>query len=111
MTTKVVFVLGVIFLFAGCSRFSQTENWTHFRGSQMDGHAETDKAPLEWGEKSNIVWNVEVKGKGYSSPVIYGHQIWMTSATDDGKEFYTLCYDFETGELLDEKTIFTSDDP
>jgi len=77
----------------------------------MDGHADTETAPLEWSENSNIVWKTEVKGKGYSSPVVFGNQIWITSATDDGKEFYTLCFDFETGELLDEKTIFTSDDP
>ena len=111
MTSRVVFVLSVIFLFAGCAGSDNAENWTHFRGSQMDGHAQTQTAPLEWSENSNIVWKTEVKGKGYSSPVVFGNQIWITSATDDGKEFYTLCFDFETGELLDEKTIFTSDDP
>lgn len=111
MTAKVVFLLSVIFLFAGCGGADKTENWTHFRGSQMDGHAQTETAPLQWSETSNIVWKTAVKGKGYSSPIIFDNQIWITSATDDGKEFYTLCYDFETGELLDEKTVFTSDDP
>jgi len=103
--------ISVIFLFAGCAGSDKTENWTHFRGSEMDGRAQTATTPLEWSETSNIVWKTAVKGKGYSSPVIYGNQIWITSATDDGKEFYILCYDFETGELLNEKTIFTSDDP
>jgi len=84
ITAKFVFALCVIFLMAGCSGSDKAENWTHFRGSQMDGHARTKTAPLEWSENSNVVWKTEVKGKGYSSPVVYGNQIWMTSAADDG---------------------------
>ncbi|SHF67796.1 Outer membrane protein assembly factor BamB, contains PQQ-like beta-propeller repeat [Mariniphaga anaerophila] len=91
--------------------FVSAQNWTHFRGSRMDANAETEKAPLQWGENSNIVWKTPVKGKGWSSPVVYDNQIWLTSATDDGKEFYTVCYDFESGKLLNEKTIFTSTEP
>ena len=86
-------------------------NWTHFRGSNMDGHAEVEIAPLSWGETENVVWKVPTKGLGWSSPVIFDSQIWMTSASKEGAEFYTLCYDLETGNLLDEKTIFTAEDP
>jgi outer membrane protein assembly factor BamB len=86
-------------------------NWTHFRGSEMNGHAAVKKAPLYWSDSTNIVWKVPVKGQGWSSPVVFEDQIWLTSATEDGKEFYTFCYDLNSGKLLDEKTIFTSDDP
>lgn len=103
------FPAALLFLSFACS--SPDENWTHFRGSHMDGHAGAGEAPLQWSENSNIVWKAQVKGKGYSSPVVFGDQIWITSAADDGKEFYTLCYDFKTGKLLDENTIFTSEDP
>ncbi|HSH20153.1 MAG TPA: PQQ-binding-like beta-propeller repeat protein, partial [Draconibacterium sp.] len=88
-----------------------SKNWTHFRGSAMDGHATVEKAPLHWSDSTNVVWKVPAKGLGWSSPVIYGNQIWLTSAAKDGKEFYTLCYDIKSGELLDEKTIFTAEDP
>ncbi len=87
------------------------QNWTHFRGSNMDGHAETDKAPLHWSDSTNIVWKTPVKGLGWSSPVVFGNQIWLSSAAKDGKEFYTLCYDLESGKLLDGKTVFTAEDP
>jgi len=90
---------------------TDSQNWTHFRGSNMDGHANVEVAPLNWSDTENVVWKVPVKGLGWSSPVVFGNQIWLTSAAKDGKEFYTLCFDFETGKLLDEKTIFTSDDP
>ncbi len=110
MSAKTVFPFVVIvFLGFSCSR--SDENWTHFRGSQMNGHAATETAPLHWSEDSGFVWKMQVPGKGYSSPVVYGNQVWLTSATEDGREFYALCYDFETGELLDKKTIFSSADP
>ncbi len=99
-------------LFFATYSFSQNDrNWTHFRGSNLDGHAQVSKAPLHWSDTTNVVWKAKVKGLGWSSPVVYGNQIWLTSAATDGKEFYTLCYDLKTGKLLDEKTIFTAEDP
>jgi hypothetical protein len=31
---------------------------------------------------------VDIPGKGWSSPVIWGNQIWLTTATDDGKQSF-----------------------
>ena len=105
-----LFVL--LFLFLAIQSCSQkTDNWTHFRGSGMDGHAAVQTAPLHWSDSTNIEWKVPVKGLGWSSPVVFGQQVWLTSAAKDGKEFYTLCFDLKTGKLLDEKTIFTSEEP
>ena len=105
-----IFSITFIYIFVwGCT--NQDQNWTHFRGSGLNGHALVKNAPINWDESSNIDWKVPVKGLGWSSPVVYEDQIWLTSAARDGKEFYTFCFDFETGKLLDEKTIFTSEDP
>lgn len=90
---------------------SSTQNWAHFRGSNMDGHAQVETAPINWSDTENVVWKVPVKGLGWSSPVIYGNQIWLTSAEKEGTAFYALCYDLETGKLLNEQTVFTADDP
>lgn len=106
---KLIFRILFFILLISCT--TEHENWTHFRGSNMDGKAEVEKAPLNWSDTENVVWKVPVKGLGWSSPVIFGNQIWLTSAAKDGKEFYTLCYDFKTGKLLDEKTIFTAENP
>ena len=89
----------------------ESNNWTHFRGSNMDGHAAVEKAPLYWSENKNIVWKVQLEGLGWSSPVVYGNQVWITSAEEDGTKFYTFCFDLETGKLLDKKTLFNSDEP
>jgi len=101
-------LIGLLFVIS-CT--SEKQHWTHFRGSNMDGHANVERAPLYWSDTENVVWKVPVNGLGYSSPVVYGNQIWLTSATEDGTEFYTYCFDFETGKLLDEKKLFTSEEP
>jgi len=102
-------IVYVILSFSGCNK--RDHNWTHFRGSNLDGHARVKSAPLHWDEKSNIAWKVPVKGLGWSSPVVYEDQIWLSSADRNGKEFYIFCFDFETGQLLDEKLIFTRNNP
>lgn len=105
-------LLFIAFSFLISAAISQNaDNWTHFRGSNLDGHATVKTAPLHWSDSTNIVWKAPVKGLGWSSPVVFGDQIWLTSAAKDGKEFYTLCFDLKTGKLLDEKTIFTAEDP
>ncbi len=102
----------IAFLFiCNFSLAQDSNNWTHFRGSDLDGHAQVSKAPIHWSDSTNVVWKVPVKGLGWSSPVVFGNQIWLTSAAKDGKEFYTLCFDLESGKLLSEKTIFTCEEP
>ena len=111
MNFKITLSLVLVFFVFQVSCQTNQQNWTHFRGSNMDGHANVDKAPLHWTDSTNIEWKANVKGLGWSSPVVFGNQIWLTSAARDGKEFYTICYDLKTGKLLDEKTIFTAVDP
>lgn len=111
MVRESTFIILAFFFFVLNSCSQEKDNWTHFRGSNMDGHATVEKAPLHWSDSTNVVWKVPVKGLGWSSPVVFSNQIWLTSAAKDGKEFYTLCYDLNSGKLLDEKTIFTSDNP
>lgn len=109
MPIKIISAFTVLFMLN--VNMASAQNWTHFRGSEMDGHAQVEKAPLHWSDSTNIVWDVPVKGKGWSSPVVFNNQVWLTSAAEDGKEFYTICFDLKTGEKLHENTIFTCEDP
>ncbi len=92
---------------AGCQ--SQNTNWTNFRGSNLDGIAIVDHAPLKWTKDSNIVWKAEVHDRGWSSPVVYNDQVWMTTATGDGKELYAVCVNFKTGKIIYDIKIFEPD--
>jgi outer membrane protein assembly factor BamB len=90
--------------------FSQDKNWTHFRGSNLNGISSQAKTPLVWADP-NIRWKTEIHGKGHSSPVVYDNQIWVTTATLDGKELYAVCTDFSTGKITFDIKVFTVDDP
>jgi outer membrane protein assembly factor BamB len=85
---------------------SQDINWTQFRGSNLDGIAASENVPLKWNE-SNIKWKTQIHDNGYSSPVIYDNQIWVTTAKADGKELYAVCINFQTGEIIYDIKVFT----
>ncbi len=107
---RTCFLLALFSLvFFSCDKKQQ--NWTHFRGSKMDGRAQVERAPLHWSDTENVVWKAPVRGRGWSSPVVFGDQVWLTSAEEDGTKFYVLCYDLKTGAIVFENTIFSSDEP
>jgi outer membrane protein assembly factor BamB len=95
----------------GLSAFSmmQNDDWTHFRGSNLDGISQMESCPVSWSTDSNIVWKTKIHGQGWSSPVVFDEQVWMTTATEDGKEMYAVCVDFETGKILHDIRLFEPD--
>jgi outer membrane protein assembly factor BamB len=108
--TSFLFFCSFIFFFSISQLAgSQDKNWTHFRGSNLNGLAVTEKIPLKWDE-SVIKWKTEIHDKGYSSPVIFNNQIWVTTAKTDGKELYAVCVDFKTGKIIYDIKVFTPDE-
>ena len=85
------------------------KNWTHFRGSNLDGIADVESCPIKWSADSNIVWKSKIHGIGWSSPVVYEDQIWMTTATEDGKEMYAICVDYNSGKTFFDIKLITPD--
>ena len=67
--------------------------WPQFRGPDGNGHAASTDLPLTWGEGKNVRWKTAVHGRAWSSPVILGSQIWMTTATEDGRELFAVALD------------------
>ena len=91
-----------------------TANWPQFRGPNGDGTALTSTLPTIWSEKENVKWKTPIHTKdhkGWSSPVIWGNQIWLTDARADGKEFYAVCLDKATGKILHDLPLFTEEKP
>ena len=107
ITSVPVLCLSLLFGIISCQ---PTEvNWTHFRGSRLDGIAEVKSAPIRWTTDSNIVWKTAIHGRGWSSPVVFGNQVWLSTATDDGKEMYAVCVDYKSGEILHDIQVLTPD--
>ena len=55
------------------------QNWSRWRGPSSNGMA-VGKAPTHWSNTQNIKWKVDLPGKGYSSPVIWGDKLFLTTA-------------------------------
>jgi len=63
------------------------QNWPEFRGAAAQGHSEAKNLPLTWGPTSHVAWKAPVAGIGWSSPVVAGTRIFLTSAVSlSGKE-------------------------
>ena len=56
--------------------------WPEWRGPGGSGHASARQLPVEWSEKENVRWKAPIPGRGWSSPVIDGDQVWMTKAIE-----------------------------
>lgn len=80
--------------------------WPQFRGPRGDGHAASTALPLSWGENRNVAWKTAIHGRGWSSPVILGDQIWLTTATSDGRELFVITVDRATGKILRDVKLF-----
>ncbi|MDZ7371305.1 MAG: PQQ-binding-like beta-propeller repeat protein [candidate division KSB1 bacterium] len=86
------------------------ENWPDWRGPTCDGVVNAD-LPLTWSETQNVKWKTAIPYHGWSTPVIWGNQIWLTTATEDGKQFFAVCVDFNSGKVLQQIKVFTCDKP
>ena len=87
------------------------DNWPDYRGPTMDGHATAKGLPLQWSEQANVKWKTPIHDRGWSSPVVWGKQIWLTTATEDGRKMYVLCVDRDTGKILLDRLLFENPNP
>ena len=110
---------------------SDSAHWPQWRGPFFNGMARGD-APLTWSDTSNIKWKTPIAGRGFSTPVLWGDRIFLTTAVPTGKplppapapadterrrrgaggdtapqpehKFEVLCLDRKTGKLLWQRT-------
>ncbi len=83
------------------------ENWPEFRGPGGQGHSVERGLPLEWGEGKNVAWKTPVAGLGWSSPVVAGGRVWMTTATEErGISLRALAFDVASGREIVNVEVF-----
>jgi hypothetical protein len=126
MRTKIIFVLLLISLSINAA-FAQT-NWTQFRGAGSLGVAADDpNLPDKWSPTENVVWKSDIPGTGWSSPVVWGDSIFLTSvisASDEEKpkkglyfggerpvskaehRWMVYAVDFNTGKIKWEREVY-----
>lgn len=85
--------------------------WNQFRGAIANGYSPSDRLPLEWSEDTSVAWKTPIHGKAWSSPVVWKDQIWMTTATPDGKELFAVCVDAKSGKIQHDVKVFDIAEP
>jgi outer membrane protein assembly factor BamB len=90
---------------------SAGDHWPQFRGPRGEGRSDATGLPVTWSEKENVVWKTAIHDKGWSSPVVWGDQVWLTTAKEDGKEMFALCVDRESGKILHDIKVFDVEKP
>ena len=110
-------------------------DWLQWRGPMGQGIADQSKVPIEWSETKNIAWRAQLPGRGWSSPLIVGNQVWVTAAhetiasEEQSKErlkantgsqplivlselrIHAICIDKETGEIIKDIEVLRKKDP
>jgi outer membrane protein assembly factor BamB len=81
-------------------------NWPEFRGPSGDGHSNATGIPLKWSASENVTWKTPIHGQGWSSPVIWDNQVWMTTSENKGKELYAICVDRQSGKIIHDIKLF-----
>ena len=105
---KNTIALSIICFFTFVTSSAQDkENWTRFRGPNGQGISKATNLPVSWSAEENIAWKTSIPGEGWSSPITWDDHIFLTTATEDGKNCHVIAVDRKTGKILWDKIVFT----
>jgi outer membrane protein assembly factor BamB len=102
------------------------DRWPQFRGPGSLGVAEDPSLPDKWSTTENVAWKTDIPGMGWSSPIVWGDNIFLTSvissvdgekpkkglyfggerpAPTDIHRWVVYCLDFKTGKIKWEREV------
>jgi outer membrane protein assembly factor BamB len=94
-----------------CASLAHAENWPQFRGPTGQSVSGETHLPLNWSATENIAWKTSIPGESWSSPIIWGDQVFVTTATEGGANCRVLSLDRKTGGILWNKVVFQQTPP
>lgn len=114
--------LSLLILSGLCLAAAGQTNWPAFRGAQALGVADNAGLPDHWSSTKNVAWKRDLPGRGWSSPIVWGNRVFLTTVVNDGKtesvkrglyfggerlkapqtvhHWKVICLDLETGKTL-----------
>ncbi|MEX2114812.1 MAG: PQQ-binding-like beta-propeller repeat protein [Pirellulales bacterium] len=105
---------------------SAQNNWPQLRGADSMGFVPGVKLPDHWSTTENIAWKTDLPGRGWSSPIVWGDKIFVTTCvnsgdteeikkglyfggerpkpSDDPHSWKVICLDLNTGSIVWDQT-------
>jgi outer membrane protein assembly factor BamB len=105
---------------------SADANWPQFRGAKALGTSDETSLPDAWSTTDNVAWKTTIPGRGWSSPIVWGDKIFVTSVINEGQteparkglyfggeraeppksvhQWMVYCVDWKTGGILWQRT-------
>jgi outer membrane protein assembly factor BamB len=84
-------------------------NWPCFRGPTRQGVSDETGLPLRWSATENVAWKTALPGEGWSSPIVWGSRVFVTTATENGVSCRVLCLDRDSGQVLWNREVLRQD--
>jgi outer membrane protein assembly factor BamB len=103
------------------------DNWPQFRGADSRGVSDNDDLPVRWSATENVAWKTDLPGRGWSSPVVWGERVFLTTVINTGTteppkkglyfggdrpkppesvhQWVVLCLDLKSGNVLWQKQV------
>ncbi len=90
------------------------EDWPEFRGPTGQGISTAKGVPTRWSPTQNVVWKSAIAGSGWSSPVVIGELIYLTTAVPVGgadtpeadRSLRVVCLNARDGKSVWDKEVF-----
>ena len=77
------------------------KDWAWWRGPNQNGiAAENQTPPTQFGKRKNVLWRVEIPGRGHASPVVVGEKIFLATADEQRQVQGVICLSRKTGKQL-----------
>lgn len=62
------------------------EDWPQFRGTQAGVGVDHPDLPDTWSTTDNVAWVADIPGLGWSSPVVWGDHVFLTTVVNSGQQ-------------------------
>lgn len=127
MTLRTVLSIWLVMLSVAGTSVCGQDNWPQFRGPAARGVSSHNGLPDLWSETENVAWKTDIPGRGWSSPIVWGDRVFLTTVINTGSseepkkglyfggdrpqvpdaahQWKVLCLDLKSGSILWEKQV------
>jgi outer membrane protein assembly factor BamB len=98
MKTTRLPILTAIIALAHAAAFA--EDWPQFRGPNAQGRSSETGIPVKWTATEGVAWKTALSGESWSSPIVWGDRVFLTTTAEGGLSCRLLSLDRKTGKVL-----------